>query len=726
VNDVRWQRVKALFAEAMERPPHERVEFIDAVCAGDPSMRAELTSLLEAGADSASVPRARAAVAAAARALAVNTGGGSPASDGSLQHMLEVALGQQYEIVRPLGQGGMGAVYLARERSLERFVAIKVLRPELAEAHDGRERFRREARIAAQLSHPGIVPLHTFGEVGGIWYFVMGYVRGTSLAERLRLEGHIPVDEAHRILTELTDALASAHRSGIVHRDIKPANILLDADGGRAVLADFGVAKVGASDEHLTATGAAIGTPHYMSPEQVLGASSVDERSDIYSLGAVGYVMLAGREPFSGGEAVQIMRRRIAHNAPPLAPLVPAAAAPLAAVVMRCLARDPSQRWPSARELGAALARAGGHESAAAAAPAHELPAFGPYALLWAMLWIALAVRPSHSLGDAALLLLIALLVPFGFAVHIWNVGRGELPLREIARLSFWPPEWWGMWWPASLRRPNDLYTMLPRPARRLRVAVSAFTVGLPALILAREWYEAATGAPLSADERRVFLGVEALLLAGTALAVLQGVRWARARGASWPESLRLLFGSTAPSSGWDEPRLSALLSARAGEIRPPRADDATDHVRAIVDLASTLPASASELGRDAERAARVAGARIEENQREIAALTRHVSAAELDRLVAQLGALEGERDDADERELAELLQHQIDVVQRMQLRCELLTHERARMFQLIRALWRRLILVRDVAVDSGEVPSAQREHLRVVVEELESAGVRE
>jgi serine/threonine-protein kinase len=178
----------------------------------------------------------------------------------------------------------MGAVYLARERSLERFVAIKVLRPELAEAHDGRERFRREARIAAQLSHPGIVPLHTFGEVGGIWYFVMGYVRGTSLAERLRLEGHIPVDEAHRILTELADALASAHRSGVVHRDIKPANILLDADSGRAVLADFGVAKVGAGDEQLTATGVVIGTPHYMSPEQVLGAHAVDERSDIYSL----------------------------------------------------------------------------------------------------------------------------------------------------------------------------------------------------------------------------------------------------------------------------------------------------------------------------------------------------------------------------------------------------------------------------------------------------------
>jgi hypothetical protein len=724
VSDARWQRVKALFAEAMERPPHERSEYVDAVCAGDPSMRAELNSLLEAGADSASVPRARAAVAAAARALAANSGP-SPAGDSTLQRMLELALGQQYEIVRPLGQGGMGAVYLARERSLERFVAIKVLRPELAEAHDGRERFRREARIAAQLSHPGIVPLHTFGEVGGIWYFVMGYVRGTSLAERLRLEGYIPVDEAHRILTELTDALACAHRGGIVHRDIKPANILLDADSGRAVLADFGVAKVGASDEHLTATGVVIGTPHYMSPEQVLGARTVDERSDIYSLGAVGYTMLAGREPFGGGEAIQIMRRRIAHSPPPLAPLVSAAAAPLAGVVMRCLARDPEQRWPSARDLGAALARAGGAEGTAAA-PGHELPAFGPYAVLWAMLWTALAIRPSHSLGDAALLLLIALLVPFGFVVHLWNVGRGEMPLREIARLSFWPPEWWGMWWPTRLRRPNDLYTMLPRPARRVRVAVSAFTVGLPALILAREWFEAATRAPLTADGRRIFLGVEALMLAGTALSVALAARWARSRGASWPESLRLLFGSTAPSRGWDEPHLSSLLSARAGEVRPPRVNDAADHARAIIDLVSTLPASAVELGRDAERAARAAGAWIEESEREIAMLARHGSSTDLDRLVAQLGALEAEApDDADERELAELLQRQIDVVQRMQLRCELLTHQRARTFQLVRALWRRLILVRDVALDSGEVPSAQREHLRLVVEELEGAELR-
>jgi serine/threonine protein kinase len=717
VSDARWQRVKALFAEAMERPAHERDAYLDAACAGDAELRAEVSSLLAASHDSGSVPRARAAVAAAARAL--TDGVTAPPSESSLQRMLESALGQHYEIVRLLGQGGMGAVYLARERSLDRFVAIKVLRPELAEARDGRERFRREARIAAQLSHPGIVPLHTFGEVGGIWYFVMGYVRGTSLAERLRLEGRIPADETHRILTELADALACAHRSGVVHRDIKPANILLDAHSGRAVLADFGIAKVGASDEQLTASGVAIGTPHYMAPEQVLGARDVDERSDIYSLGAVGYTMLAGREPFEGGQAAQLMRRRITHDAPPLATLVDTGAAPLADVVTRCLARDPARRWQSARELGAALMRVGGGETSSAVAPSRELPAFGPYALLWATFWIALALRPSHSLGDAALLLLIALLVPLGFALHAWSAGRGELSFREIARLSFWPPEWWGMWWPVSLRRPNDLYAQLPWPARRVRVAVSAFIVGLPTLILAREWLEAAKDAPLSAGGRQVFLALQGVLLAGTALAVVLAARWARARNATWPETLRLLFDSTAPSRGWDEPRLATLLSARSGEIRPPRADDAPDHARAIADLVATLPANAGDLGRDAERAARAASARIEESDREFAALARNGSAAELDRLVAQLGALQAEPDDAEQRELAELVQRQIDVVQRMRLRCEQIAHERARTLQLVRALWRRLTILRDVTADSGEVPSAQREHVHAVLSEL-------
>jgi len=323
-------------------------------------------------------------------------------------------------------------------------------------------------------------------------------------------------------------------------------------------------------------------------------------------------------------------------------------------------------------------------------------------------------------LGDTVLLLFIALLVPLGFALHVWNVGGGELPARELARLSFWPPEWWGMWWPAALRRPNDLYATLPGVARRVRIAVSAFIAGLPTLILVRQWAETARDGPLSPEARRAFLVAEALLLVGTGLAVAMAVRWARAHGATWPETLRLLFGSTAPSSGWSEPRLCAMLSARSGQVRAPLHHDAHDHVRAIAELAATLPPFASDLGVDAERAARTLGAAIEDADREISALSRHGGTSELDRLVSQLGALESSPDSEERRELAVLLQRQIDVVQRMHVRCELLTRRRARMFELVRGVWRRLALVRDAAAETGEVPSAHREHLLAVLGEIE------
>ncbi len=185
-----------------------------------------------------------------------------------LRAALERALGAHYEIVRLLGRGGMGAVYLARERALERTVAIKVLPPEVAVSAEAQERFRREARTAAKLTHPNIVPLHTFGEVEGMMYFVMGYVRGESLADRMRRYEKLPPDDARRILSAIADALDYAHRQGVVHRDIKPDNILLEQESGRPMLTDFGIAKAAASGETLTELGTAIGTPHYMSPEQ--------------------------------------------------------------------------------------------------------------------------------------------------------------------------------------------------------------------------------------------------------------------------------------------------------------------------------------------------------------------------------------------------------------------------------------------------------------------------
>lgn len=185
----------------------------------------------------------------------------------------------------------MGSVYLAREPALDRLVAIKVLPPDRAQSSDLRERFRREARTAAQLSHPNIVPLLTFGEDDGLMHFVMGYVEGEPLSAKLLREGRLQTGEAVRVLSELADALGYAHSRGVVHRDVKPENILLEQPGGVVRLTDFGVAKGLTSSSSLTTEGAVIGTPHYMSPEQASGGADVDTRSDIYSMGALAFTI---------------------------------------------------------------------------------------------------------------------------------------------------------------------------------------------------------------------------------------------------------------------------------------------------------------------------------------------------------------------------------------------------------------------------------------------------
>ena len=714
----RWAQVKAILARAIETPPAERDALLDRACAGDAELRAEVASLLAADAradDGDDASGSRAAIASAARrALGARLGHASPPPDAlaahddrALRDVLETALGRQYEIVRSLGRGGMGAVYLAREHALERFVAIKVLRPDLALAPESRERFRREARIAAQLSHPGILPLHTFGEVQGVWYFVMGYVRGASLAERLRVEGRLPSGEAHRILAELADALECAHRNGVVHRDIKPANVLLDDETGRAVLADFGISKVQGAGDSLTATGVVVGTPHFMSPEQSLGAPTVDERSDLYSLGAVGYTMLAGREPFAETDARELTYRRLSHDPAPLRSVAPWVPPDLAAVVTRCLEREPAARWPSARSLKEALARAGGDPAAAALPESlRDLPTFGPYALLWAAAWTALAARALHSAGDRALLLLVALIVPFGFMLHLWNVGRHGPGALGLVRVAFWPPEWWGMWWPRALRRPADLWPRLPRAARLVRGILSALIVALPALILAREGAGPAIAMPAW------FVAAEGAIVASAAAVIAAALWWARRRGLHGAEVTRVLFGATMPSPGWSAPRVARLLGAPAtGGVRAPDRDAPADHRRAIGDLAPLLPETAGDVGALAARAAHRLLVAIEACDAEIVALAHDANAGELDRLTAQLGALERDTVAADaspeRRELLALVRRQLDVVRRMRVRCELLSQRRTRLFTLMRGLWTQLCLVRDTAADDEPAVSA-------------------
>ena len=225
-------------------------------------------------------------------------------------------LGVQYQVVRELGRGGMGVVFLARDIALHRLVAIKVLRYEFASSFEHRERFRREARMTARLNHSNIVPLHSFGEVDDFVYIVMKYVHGLSLAERLRREKKLPPKEVRRILRDLALALDSAHVDGVVHRDLKPENILLDAATNQAMLTDFGVALLRSLDPVRTESSVAFGTPLYMSPEQAAGDLDIDGRSDIYALGVLGYLMLTGKLPFEANSFEALAAKHIAEAAP--------------------------------------------------------------------------------------------------------------------------------------------------------------------------------------------------------------------------------------------------------------------------------------------------------------------------------------------------------------------------------------------------------------------------
>ena len=276
-----------------------------------------------------------------------------------LAQRLSQALGSSFTLEGEIGRGGMGVVYHARDERLKRKVAVKVLPPELAFREEIRIRFLREAETAARLSHPHIVPIHSVGEgPDGLVYFVMAYVDGESLAARLKRRERLPPEEARRILMETADALGAGHALGIIHRDVKPDNILLEGSRGRTVLTDFGIAKALTSTTGpgtLTATGVAIGTPHYMSPEQAAGDREIDGRSDIYSLGVVGYQMLAGELPFSAPTVPGILLKQITEQAPDLKDRSPTCPDDLASCVMRSLEKEPEARWPTADALRRAL-----------------------------------------------------------------------------------------------------------------------------------------------------------------------------------------------------------------------------------------------------------------------------------------------------------------------------------------------------------------------------------
>jgi serine/threonine-protein kinase len=332
-----------LIDAALELSSHERSRYIETVCAGDPALRADLERLL-AECEKGDSLIDRAATERFALLL-----------DDAPQD-LPATLGDRFTIEREVGRGGMATVFLAHDRKHDRPVAVKVMKREIA-ASLGSARFLREIRTAARLQHPHIMPLHDSGEANGFLYYVMPYVQGESLRDRLAREGQLPLDEALHIARDVANALDYAHSNAIVHRDIKPENILLS--GGHAIVMDFGIARAvsaSAGEETITSPGLAVGTPAYMSPEQATAGRVVDGRSDVYALACVVYEMLAGHPPFLGTTAHEILARQSLDPVPSLRGSRPDIHLSVDRAIAKALAKSPADRYATARAFVEACA----------------------------------------------------------------------------------------------------------------------------------------------------------------------------------------------------------------------------------------------------------------------------------------------------------------------------------------------------------------------------------
>ena len=279
-----------------------------------------------------------------------------------LAQRLQASIGEHYKVEKPLGAGGFAVVYLVRDLNLKRRLAVKVLSPDLITSKTVLERFRREAETVAQLSHPHIVPLHFIGQKDDLLYLAMECIDGGSLVDRIEKEGKLPADDVVRITSEVASALAYAHKRGVIHRDIKPHNVLIEAETGRTLVTDFGIART-AEGSSLTASGMLVGTPAYLSPEQVTGAPT-DHRADIYALGVMAYEMLTGQPPFTGPTPTAVLMKRLSESPQPITKLRPDVPPALRDAIDGMLAQNPEERFQTAmdvvRALGGATPASGG------------------------------------------------------------------------------------------------------------------------------------------------------------------------------------------------------------------------------------------------------------------------------------------------------------------------------------------------------------------------------
>jgi tRNA A-37 threonylcarbamoyl transferase component Bud32 len=620
---------------------------------------------------------------------------------------LEQALGAQYEIVRLLGRGGMGVVYLARERLLDRLVAIKVLRSERVD-DEALERFLREARTAAKLTHPNIVPLLSFGQSGDTVFYVMGYVDGESLESHLKRVGRMPPHEASRIIGELAEALDYAHRNGVVHRDLKPDNVLIERGTGRAVLTDFGIAKM----QHmsgLTKTGVIVGTPHYMSPEQGAGDRQIDGRSDLYSLGVVGFRMIAGKLPFEAGSLHELLAQHASRYAPALTTIVSEVDPSLSTAIARCLEKDPAMRWPSGAALSASLGTSYG--SFVLPDGIEHIPAHGTglamvtwaIELLWLGSWGATGSKTYLVLAAGTLVSLGVILLP-----SISLGKKAGLTRMRTLQLMFAPPRWWTGWWPERLRRPDDVWNRLPAEPRALRKAAGimnlvVFGLATPLLL---PWVTRALSSfnpnavrPMFALAASCLLGIASLMPAGIRLR-----RWIKSSGISRPLAERLVREPTVGSTFWQRPDVAPLLQP---VVSMPASDVAPRSVGALIaeiDVAANdLARHDADLARDVRAMIRETGDLLMNLEREIDQLANGMNRDDVERMVQALGR-HGDVNDPAVKKMHELARQQLDLVNDLEQRQRALEERHAAGFARLQTLWLQLKSLRaQKALESAE-----------------------
>ena len=641
-----------------------------------------------------------------------------------LRDALIVAVGDDYEIVRLIGRGGMGAVYLARDRALERLVAIKVLPPGTATDSGVLERFRREAKTVASLQHVGIVPLYSFGERRGLCWFVMGYVRGESLASRLERERMLDVDTARTLLAQIAEALDYAHRQGVVHRDIKPDNILLDDTSGRAMLTDFGIARADtlSTGTGLTQVGAVMGTPHYMSPEQATAEPGIDGRSDLYSTGVVGYQMLSGRLPFEGGSFRELLMQHISVTPEPLAKCVPNVPAELADAVMRCLEKEPARRFADGRGLRAAI----GGDASDDETLTYELAELR-HAAAWLVVTCVVAVIVAATaaasggrvLGAPWWLWLMSPLLIAIYGVQVREARQRGYEFATIVRVVTIPPRWWWLWWPRRWRRSSDVYERLPRTLRTARAlsagAMALTLVELPLLTWAgnAQRYSLLDRVPAAhafvsvrwlaaLDAFAVVLAVLAfvVILFGAFVASLSlAARVGKPVGLKSGDQRRLLYKPT-DAMFWRDPRIRQVLIGRTVDA-PPSTPEA--FVSQILRVGGTFAPSVRAAGTDAATAARRLLEAIGVTDRTLLQLEKAAPREQLERLDAELLQLDAGHD----TDLYPLLSEQRTALQRTRERMVHVSAQRDDAIGRLEAIWslvRRISQVTDATAAKDDL----------------------